>query len=317
LTEGGVTVGTVIRESVRKTLEFVAWYLEARAERIVLYFDDPNDPSIPLLADQPRVQAIACTPEFWASLRISSAVRFTKRQNAALTHGYRNAATDWYLAVDGDEFVYLPDNDLDRFAQSIDPEVRAVRFATAEAIGRISDDEYFRVPASGAVLRKIYGNEAAWLLRGRAGLAGHAIGKSMTRTGLAIMGLRQHFATDKAGKPISDLVIGPSAEGALLHYFATSFENWREKVTWRRQAWGFDPRVAGKIDISLEADPDAGLRKIYDQMHVVTDDGLRAMQAAGAALVLQVDRAAVARSRFPLLHGEPGGPSAGTAGQGG
>lgn len=299
MTEGGVTVGTVIRESVRKTLEFVAWYLEARAARIVLYFDDPNDPSIPLLADQPRVQAVACTPEFWASLRINPGVRFTKRQNAALTHGYRNAATDWYLAVDGDEFVYLPDNDLDRFAQGIDPEVRAVRFATAEAIGRISDDEYFRVPASGAVLRKIYGNEAAWLLRGRAGLAGHAIGKSMTRTGLAIMGLRQHFATDKAGKPISDLVIGPSAEGALLHYFATSFDNWREKMTWRRQAWGFDPRVAGKIDISLEADPDAGLRKIYDQMHVLEADGLRMMQAEGAALVLQVDRAAIARSHFP------------------
>lgn len=305
MAEVGVTVGTVVRESVQRTLEFVAWYLEARASRIVIYFDDPDDPSIPLLAGQPRVETVRCTPEFWASLRLSQDVRFTKRQNAALTHGYRNAGTEWYLAVDGDEFVYLPDNDLQRFAGGIDPAVRSVRFATAEAIGQMNGDAYFRIPTSGTVLRKVYGKEAARLLRGRSGLAGHAIGKSMTRTGLPVSGLRQHFANDKDGQPINDLVVGPSSEVALLHYFATSFENWSEKVTWRRKAWGFDQKVAGKIESSLEQDPVGGLRSIYDQMHVLDAAGLQTLREEGGALVLAVDREAKARARFPEAYRQP------------
>ena len=46
------------------TLTFVAWYLEQGAQKIYLYFDDPGDPALEILAGMDRVVATPCTREF-------------------------------------------------------------------------------------------------------------------------------------------------------------------------------------------------------------------------------------------------------------
>ena len=40
-----LTVGCVLKETVPVTLHFVSWYLREGADRILLCFDDPDDPN--------------------------------------------------------------------------------------------------------------------------------------------------------------------------------------------------------------------------------------------------------------------------------
>ncbi|MDO5706871.1 MAG: hypothetical protein Q4G49_17600 [Paracoccus sp. (in: a-proteobacteria)] len=62
------TVITMIRENLDNTLSFAAWYLQLGAAKIVMFFDDPNDPAIVRLQQLERVECIPCTPEFWKSI---------------------------------------------------------------------------------------------------------------------------------------------------------------------------------------------------------------------------------------------------------
>ena len=74
-----LTVGTILREPIETVLKFVAWYLAQDADRIVLCFDDPDDPAIELMQHVERVECVRCTPDFWKEFGLSPEVRFTKR----------------------------------------------------------------------------------------------------------------------------------------------------------------------------------------------------------------------------------------------
>ena len=90
-------VGAILRENLSDTLKFASWYLEAGANGITLVFDDPEDPALSLLADHPKIDVFAATPDFWLELGRDPADAFTKRQNAALNWIYRYTEEDWLL----------------------------------------------------------------------------------------------------------------------------------------------------------------------------------------------------------------------------
>ncbi|MFC3119257.1 glycosyltransferase family 2 protein [Jhaorihella thermophila] len=100
-------VAAILNESLADTMRFAAWYLAEGAHSLLLFFDNPRDPAIGILGDHPRIECVPCTPAFWESIGIRPDARFVKRQNAALTHAYRNTDEPWFLNVDADEFLHV------------------------------------------------------------------------------------------------------------------------------------------------------------------------------------------------------------------
>jgi hypothetical protein len=68
---------------------FIDWHLGQGAARIILFFDDPDDPAIGALKGEPRLDARPCTPALWTGWAWTREARFTRRQRAAMTAGLR------------------------------------------------------------------------------------------------------------------------------------------------------------------------------------------------------------------------------------
>lgn len=288
----GCHVATVLSEPLDKTLGFVGWYLDLGVRKIELFFDNPDDPAIPLLQKEDRVITHHCTPEFWRGLGVSPDRAFVKRQNAALTAAYRGAEAAWFLAVDADEFVYLGGRSLDDFANSLDRGLRAVRFTPAENVRTPGiPGRWFRLPVERRKVRDIYGDAAPFIAR-RGGLVGHADGKSMTRTGLKFQKVRQHWIVGEDGDPISDQTFGPADDAILLHLFDDGYDRWRAKLDWRAGAWGFTRSAAAHIQTlqDLPADQaEQAFQALYDLLHSVDRPTFEALQAVGGLMQLEID----------------------------
>lgn len=297
---GAVTVVTILREPLELTLRFVAWYLELGAARLDLYFDDPDDPAIELLAGIERVSATRCTPAFWRSLGADPEARFTLRQNLVLTHAYQACDTAWVLNVDADELLWLGDRRLRRFAARQPDEVRAVRFMPAEVVQTDEPENHtwFRYPMRRRHLSLVYGEDRP-LFRHRAGLVGHTEGKSMIRTGLAIAKVRQHWAQDAEGNAIADKVVGKRQNAVLLHFLDNGYDHWRQKAGWRLSASGFSGRVR---DVLAGADQNVAREEdfmaLYRRLHHFDATRLERLKASGRALCLNLDFDAPRRRVF-------------------
>jgi hypothetical protein len=103
------TVATIAREPLPVLRRFLDWHLGQGAARIILFFDDPDDPAIGALKGEPRIDARPCTAALWTELGVDAEARFTRRQRAAMTAAYREAQTDWVLVLDADERMWFRD----------------------------------------------------------------------------------------------------------------------------------------------------------------------------------------------------------------
>lgn len=282
--KSGCTVVTMVREPLDTTLNFVAWYLELGAAKIVICFDDPDDPALPILQDMnlERVETFACTPEFWRSLGISPK-HVMRKQKAVFNWVYRQAQTSWVLVVDGDEYLYLNGRTLDEFAATLSEDVPAVRFRSAEPVETTADGQWFRVQVKGQPLSDIYG-EYNKFFANRSGLLGHPEGKSMTRTGIAAR-MRLHWAENAQGQPINGISVGAADGACLLHYFNNGYDEWRCKLDWRKSTWGFARAVSEHLDEYDEAQ----LKDLYDKLHSINQAQLEALKAIGGIHRLDVD----------------------------
>ena len=104
---GGPTWGVAAQvKAERAALEtFVAWHLELGAARVVIYFDDPDDPCAALLEGfGPRVAVVRCDAKHWAGFGKRPGKK-TTRQTLNIQHAYDRTDLDWLAHVDVDEFI--------------------------------------------------------------------------------------------------------------------------------------------------------------------------------------------------------------------
>ncbi len=297
--DGRVTVVAVVREPLDLTLRFVGWYLKLGASKIRLYFDNPDDEALSALAEIPIVECIRCSPDFWKAVGVGPSDRYTKRQMAALTHGYRETTTTWFLAVDADELVFLKAHSLGGFAQLVAADVLAVRFPTAEAVKCKQRGSFFRLQISRQSVRRVYGERAdAFLPRG--GLIGHADGKSMTRSGLSISKVRPHWVLDEGGEPVVATMLPASEGNLLLHFFDNGYAEWRRKLEWRLRSWSFSTGLERMFSLAAEQEGEDGYRKLYDLLHTLTDNDLERLAKEGGCVRLDVDPWEVADRGFRI-----------------
>ncbi len=285
-------VAAIVNEPEPVLARFVSWYLDQGAHEVQLYLDNPAHPAAARLAALPRVRVTLCTPDFWQGIGISPDARFTRRQNAVLTHAYRALTDGWLLNVDADELMYARGATLaDWLAAQTEPQT--IRVATAEHVHAPEAGQLFRLPIPRAAVNAIYGAEAD-LFRRRFGLIGHADGKSFHRAGRADLRLRQHWAEDAAGEEVTGARLG-AAEGVyLLHFIAPDYAAWRAKLEWRLGSHGFPEPIKERLRAiaTQGGDVEAGYRTLFDLLHGLTPAHSLALAAAGGVLRLPATFAA-------------------------
>ena len=166
-----LVVAAIVNEQAAVTRRFVRWYLAQGASRVWLFLDGPAGADLSPFAGDDRVRVQPCTPEFWNGLGLSPDARFTRRQNAALTHAYRAQDRGWLLNVDADELMYFPGTTLAARMALVPPDVQTIRVATAELVETAAPGQVFRLPLSRAAVNNVYGADAD-IFRRRFGLIG-------------------------------------------------------------------------------------------------------------------------------------------------
>lgn len=272
------SVTAIAKETPEVIQRFVAWHLGAGADRIFLYFDDPDDPCIDMVSHLDRVIATRCTPEFWESLGLTPETRFTKRQNAACRHGYDQVETGWVVNVDADELLYVEAESISDFLGRQQAGCRAVLFEPAELILIEGDGSKpaFRCKTPRPVLRRAYG-EIAGIIRRNDGLVGHNVGKSALRAGMKRFWLRQHFGQTRDGEQIVDKTVGPANGAALLHFFSRGYDDWRRKLDYRLTNRGFRTKMRRALEEARDQGEDA-LKRVYAQLHFLTEEQAKTLE---------------------------------------
>jgi len=287
-----------MNEPQTEVLRFAAWYFQAGAHGLTIFFDNPDDPAIEVLQDHPDVTCIRCTPAFWQGLGLTADTRFTKRQNAALTWLYHQAPADWLLNVDADEFLYVPEG-IDTLLQATPPEVEAIRFETAEVLVTEGAGGHYRLPMERDTMRQVYGPAVPLFGPKRKGLMGHANGKSIIRCGIPDLTLRQHWAQSRTGREVTEQFVEARSGRAVLHHVGDNYDIWRAKVDWRAGSRGFTVPMTERIQQVLgQPDAEARLHEIYNELHGCPPDRLERLKQAGAYLHVQTGPDAVARAVF-------------------
>lgn len=289
------SVAAIVREPPDVLERFVGWHLGQGAARIDLYFDDPEDPSAPRFAGDPRIRVVRCTPGFWQAIGTSPTRRFPRRQNRAMTHAYAESEADWMLNIDADELIHIGGRSVAEMLEAAPSDVGAVSIASAEYVRVAGAPPAFRLPVARGMLAEIYGADGP-LFRRASGLVGHADGKSFIRRGQAGIRLRQHWAEGDAGR-IASQCLGAGEGAYLLHFLQEDFATWRAKVPWRMNSFGFPPEVKAAVAAieAAETDREEALRGLHRRLSEITAEQAAALEVRGGLVLFNVDFAAVAR----------------------
>jgi hypothetical protein len=265
------TVATIAREPWPVLSRFLGWHLAQGADRIILYLDDPEDPAIPRLKGEPRIDVRPCTSELWAGLGITAGARFTRRQRAVLAQAYASVAEGWMLVVDADELMWVRDITLAQALGALPNAAMSLRVKSAEQVRLADGTDAFRTPIPKKLVNEVYGEDAD-LLRIRNGLIYHPEGKSFHRAGQDGLNMKLHWAEGADGERTPGPVWGMEEAAHLLHFAAPDYAQWRAKVDWRAGAHGFSQPMKDRLAAIADSDsPQDGYRALYDRMHSLTD----------------------------------------------
>jgi hypothetical protein len=277
-------VATIAREKPEVIRRFVSWHLAAGASQITIYFDDPDDPSIGMLAHLPQVHCVRCTPEFWVSIGSDPNRAFVKRQNAAMQHAYKTARFPWIFICDADELLFVrPPGTVAGILGQQAQDIATVKFSTAERVTVIGQETetFCRLPANRPLLHKVHPPEIAGALLRTRGFVGHSQGKSIHRTGIGGFVVRQHEAHLTGRRPVLRTEIGWRSGGVLLHMMNTSFEDWERKLSFRIGGSSLSPGLQRLLrDIFADGRTEA-IRGAFDALYTFSPEAAATCTRAG------------------------------------
>lgn len=300
---------------------FVAHYKALGADVIWLALDNPRADQVAILGAIPGVRLTLCTRAYWLGVRGYRPRLHVSRQYANANRAYRQSKTNWFLECDADEFL-VPDRPLSDLLRATPAEVQFLRFPMAE---RIFDrdqppasvfDGVFRTTLRHrpGLITRIYGDLAPML---PAGMTGHAVGKSITRTGLSAR-LWIHHPVPPLSKP-SDPAVRAMVQAAgftdaarMLHFDGMTPFHWRLKLL-RKLLVGRGPvdqalrhntrkRGAGReaqIAALFAARSDPSALAALEGLQILPPAAIAQLAKAGTIIDTRPDLTGQARDLFP------------------
>lgn len=303
--QAGPTWGLTMlaREPAELLLAHLAWHIAAGARVVHLFLDDPDDPVAEAAAALPGVRVTRCDAAFWARHpQRRRPARIVARQAYCATLAYRDPGVDWLWHIDADEFLLQRSPLTEELARHADLAGALVIPVRERALTRSTQAELFegmfRIPQRGA--GRMHPLLAPLADLAPAGVIGHALGKSITRTGLNVV-LYPHFARPAGGGHPAKVPQRPSQSSVLLHFDGLTRLHWLAKMLRRlaREPNLPDTDLSPHRRAQLAAlaacggDP-ARLRALHDRLRVVSDPA--PFVAAGLIEALPFDPAPACRT---------------------
>lgn len=238
---GSWSVCSTVAEPVEILFAFVSHYLEAGAQEVHLFIDDPEQSGLETLSALNGVRLTICDAAHWKALTGQRPEGQVMRQLRNANLAYKQSRTEWFFFCDADEF-FVSEKPVSELLDAVPADVIHCRTAMAERAFRAEQPQHelfdgvLRVPLvrGDAVLQQVYGDLAPMTTRG---LSGHVAGKSFVRTGRHDQRIRIHFPVPMDGteeerlRAAKQLTAGPELEGGrLVHYDGITLLHWRLKL---------------------------------------------------------------------------------------
>ncbi|MHA7875906.1 glycosyltransferase family 2 protein [Roseivivax sp.] len=297
-------VAATVAEPPALLAAFVAHYLSLGADPVRLYLDRPEPEAEALLSGLPGVELIRADAAFYLRTlgRRRRPDHLNRRQRMNIDHAYATLPVDWLLHVDADEFLAAPE-----FVARLDvqpPEVDSLRIANGE-----------RAWLAGPPPRTIFEGVLRWQVPGprpavRArlgpevmrftdrGFCGHALGKSVTRTG---RGLRLGLHAPRR-EPVAQIAEMPDAR--IVHFDGLTRAHWCAKLMRYAEQGLYDAARpaqrfrAAQIAHVTEAGGRAAAEALHDRLRVLGAAEAEALQAESLLEPMPCDPAGAARALF-------------------
>lgn len=288
-----------VRSPINELLEFTRYHLAAGVDKVILFFDDPNDTAVEAIAGIPRVVSIVCDTSYWAARRTARPQAVEHRQIVNVNFGMQLARADhcdWIIHIDADELLLAQEPVgavLARYSADM------VRFAMKEAVAE--QDYYtsrfqatlFREPlsdADGAKLAALSPEDVRDVLFEGEYFRAHTASKVAVRLNSRIkqMGIHGPERQRMSEVKTQDII--------LLHYDCIGIEDWKRK--WLRRldssgtAAGMRSARTRQLDLFKQAHGDESKeRDLYGRLHKVSERQKQLLLTLGLMKVIRLDPA--------------------------
>lgn len=259
-----------VKAPLKVLYPWVKYHLDKGIGRMVLYFDDPNDPAIASMVGIEQVTAIPCSDRHWKDMGQTRPERLGKVQELNVNHGFALASDmgcSWAAHIDCDELIFPLEPLGELLGQS---RADALKMTVLEAVSEyfeydnIFDARLFkRVPNRLQFL-------AASILACRRSLCygeyfrGHTASKMLVRLNAGVTRMGIHKPIERSHEARIELC----EQIQLLHFDCVGFADWDRK-------WGF------RLESSFNAD---GLRRARQKQFAAYGDAAQQSIEARAAL---------------------------------
>lgn len=326
---GGRSVGaswsvvSTVAEPPELLWAFAAHYLGLGAEEVHLFIDDPAQPGLEPLRALPGVRLTICDDAHWQAVNGGSRppaheMRQIRNANAA----YRACRSDWLLHCDADEYLWV-DRPVAEILGEVPAENLQVRPHMAErafTAGRPQTHLFdglikTPLPKKPKVIEAVYGPLVGFTT---AGLLGHLVGKSFTRTGRDDLRIKIHMAVPKVQaeearlRAAGKLTPGPRlTDCRLVHYDGLTPLHWQLKLLRYAQEYGallargvekpFAQRLPARLNqirYVYEAEDKRAAFAALAPLLCPPAEGVERLRAAGGLLDVDFDPGAAARRLF-------------------
>jgi len=316
---------TTIKASIIETETFVEFHLSRGIDHMLLYFDDPNDPSIELLKENTRVSCIVCDKNYWGDFETNNVPQKQSENSKNAIIQARKMGADWIGHIDSDEFIYTPKSLFEELS-SAGSQIDTITLPVLEAIPEsedLFDSKFFKYAYTPQFNKRkftysisdrirILQSKGAYLVRLFISKhffkhrpfeyrlnKGHIEGKAFTRSNSSIATLEPHYPEPlKRGK----LNIRIAASTRILHYDAPSFLSWKSK--WEQKIIIGTPesarhrkRILQEFTSIYNSRDEKKLYDFYRMLYIPTAQELRTIQALGCVTEISPDHRPSSKSR--------------------
>ncbi|MFG6106876.1 glycosyltransferase family 2 protein [Leptothoe sp. EHU-05/26/07-4] len=229
-----VAIISTVKGTLEELILFINYHLNIGIDKIILFFDDPNDNCIDHIhSTYKNVHAVTCTDEYWLKKSSHRPELHTERQVINANEGItiaKELGCKWIIHIDRDELIYSSKN----FKSVLDnSESDVIRLSIREAIPEIEnyknifEPRIFKVPNPSprkVKIAKVFGCKSVFY--------GNNYFKGHTRSKVAIkmtskiqkIAIHQPLEYDKENTRFTD-----TQEIKLLHFDSIGFHDWYQK----------------------------------------------------------------------------------------
>ncbi len=292
-----IAIVSTLRAPLRQTLSFVRYHLNIGIDALFLFFDDPDDPALEILASCSQVTATACSPAYWRRLGHDAVPGFHERQLVNANVGMIIAiqhSCQWLLHIDCDQLVKPCRNLHEVLGES---RADILRLSLLEALPQAEEHDGAFSPVLFKTMIGAWQKRMALLLGCHGAFfdgvyfRGHTASKTAVRLGSGItrMGIHAPVAREGVVRETTDQLL-------LLHYGCIGIEEWMRKWEWRADGTAVSPGISDnrrkQFEYYLDARRagDLALRKAYRRLYHLSRYQRFVLRLLGMTTTIRLDQ---------------------------